>query len=102
MELMSVEDGLNFVEKFKRIYPNDYRDIKLSHGGSHFVKLIDDSYHYSYFTVGDLEDKLNSYKDVPNISYMGVTINGKIILNDWELLGSDEINLHCPVFTAIL
>lgn len=91
MELMSIRDAIEFVEKFKKIYPNDYEDISLSHGGKYFLK--EDGH---YYKMADLEEDLQRYRNKNDIQYKALVIKDELILNKYELLDISNINLHCP------
>lgn len=93
MELMTIKDGLDLVDKYKRIYEEEYRDIKLENGGVNIKNL-----NMNNMTLGLLEDNLELYRGMEGIEYSAIIIGHQPILKEYELLDSDTINLHLPVY----
>lgn len=90
---MTIRDGLNLVDKYKEIYKESYRDIKLEHNGNSLKNLSGES-----MTLGLFEDDLEPYKDIENIEYSSIVIGHMIILKDYELLDSSTININLPLY----
>lgn len=97
MELMSMQAALNLVEKYKRIYQEEYKDIKLLHGGS---PLRDAG--GKPVTLGELERCVENKPTKFNPENVMIIIGENVILNEYELLDSDTINIHCPNATIII
>ena len=91
MEIMSVENAFEFIEIFRKMYQEDYVNIKLSHGGSYLTK------NGQTLTLGMLEDSLNRYER--ENKYRALIINGHIAINVWQLLDADNINLNMIDYT---
>jgi hypothetical protein len=97
MNLMTVESGLAMISKFKKHYPNDYVNIKLSHGGKHFLKLENNvPGNVDIYTMLDLENDLKKYTH-PDDQYKSITINGILLLNEWTFEDICNLNIHSPV-----
>lgn len=86
MELMTIKDALELIENTKNIYREDTTDIKIWVGArelltfDEFVKRIEEI---------DIEEK---YFDMVQLSIEGMTL-----LNKWDRLDADTINIHTPV-----
>ena len=89
MELMSIQDARNLINRFKKIYPNDYKDINLEHGGVHLIKM------------GNLEKRLKIYKNDKYASKylddIALSIQNQLILNEYDFLDIATINLYSPI-----
>lgn len=97
MELMSMQDVLNLIEKYKKIYTEEYKDIKLQHGGS---PLRDTG--GKAVTLGELERCVENKPSRLNPENVMIIIGETVLLKGYELLDSDTINIHSPNATIII
>lgn len=94
MKLMSIKRAMEIVEEFKQIYPDDYRDIRIDIKGNY--RDINNK----PYTLFNLEVDLGRYEYKKDIEYIALKINDHIVLDEYELLDINTINLHSPVEVA--
>lgn len=86
MKLMSIKNAYKMIEDISNIYG---LDVNLTHGGTYIMKLeefkkrVDDVV---------LKRRLVTNED----EHSCITINGVPIMDEYELLDADTINIHMP------
>ena len=86
MKLMSILDAYEMIDSVSKIYG---LDVDITHGGTYIMKLgefkkrVDDIV---------LKRRLVTNEDEQSC----ITINGVPIIDEYELLDADTINIHMP------
>ena len=86
MKLMSIKNAYKMIEDISRIYG---LDVNLTHGGAYIMKIeefkkrVDDIF---------LKRRLVTNED----EHSCITINGVPLIDEYELLDADTINIHMP------
>ena len=85
-ELMTYYSALEMIEKYKRLYPRDWEDIYITHGGK---DLFLDSNRYNLRVLYD--ELANVKKCNRNLPLVFSKI---IAINKYELLDINTLNIH--------
>ena len=86
-ELMTYYSALEMIKKYRRLYPRDWEDIYITHGGQDL--FLDSNVRYN---LGVLYDELvNIKKSNRNLPLVFSKI---IAINKYELLDINTLNIH--------
>ena len=85
-ELMTYYSALEMIEKYKRLYPRDWEDIYITHGGE---DLFLDSNRYNLKVLYD--ELVNVKKCNRNLPLVFSKI---VAINKYELLDINTLNIH--------
>ena len=86
MKLMSIKNAYKMIEDISNIYG---LDVNLTHGGTYIMKLEEFKKR-----VDDIVKKRGLVTNEDEHSC--ITINGVPIIDEYELLDADTINIHMP------
>lgn len=90
MELMMLHNIIAIIDKYKRIYPDDYKNIVLENGGVPLRNSLGVD-----TTLGYVENIIKRHNIKDNLEYIPVLIGDEVLINKYELLDSSTINIHC-------
>ncbi len=86
MKLMSIKNAYKMIEDISNIYG---LDVNLTHGGTYIMKLEEFKKRVDDIV---LKRRLVTNED----EYSCITINGVPIIDEYELLDANTINIHMP------
>lgn len=86
MKLMSIKNAYKMIEDISNIYG---LDVNLTHGGTYIMKLEEFKKRVDDIV---LKRRLVTNED----EHSCITINGVPIIDEYELLDADTINIHMP------
>ena len=86
MKLMSIKNAYEMIEDISNIYG---LDVNLTHGGTYIMKLEEFKKRVDDIV---LKRRLVTNED----EHSCITINGVPIIDEYELLDADTINIHMP------
>ena len=86
MKLMSIKNAYKMIEDISNIYG---LDVNLTHGGTYIMKLEDFKKRVDDIV---LKRRLVTNED----EHSCITINGVPLIDKYELLDADTINIHMP------
>ena len=86
MKLMSIKNAYEMIDSVSKIYG---LDVNLTHGGTHIMKLEEFKKRVDDIV---LKRRLVTNED----EHSCITINGVTLIDEYELLDADTINIHMP------
>lgn len=86
-ELMTYYSALEMIEKYRSLYPKDWEDIYITHGGKDL--FLDSNVRYN---LRVLYDKLINIKECNK--NLPLLFSKVIAINKYELLDINTLNIH--------
>ena len=86
-ELMTCYSALEMIEKYRRLYPKDWEDIYITHGGKDL--FLDSNVRYN---LRVLYDELINIKECNR--NLPLVFSKVITINKYELLDINTLNIH--------
>ena len=93
-ELMTYYSALEMIEKYRRLYPRDWEDIYITHGGKDL--FLDSNVRYNLKVLYD--ELVNVKKCNRNLPLVFSKI---VVINKYELLDINTLNIHAIDFVQM-